>query len=272
MNTTKTLLLVCMFAAWVTVPAMSQSETKQKKVNISVINHLYKGNSFFKADTKRPLYAQQSWALNLPERGKNCNAVKLQAELIRVFFNGKYASLDALLSDLKNNFHGDGTWHKVAKLGVSETEIDDDSEYNRFPQSTEYSIEYVKTGRNDISAYLLTTINDIGSGVGMGILWYKQYIMYDLKKGRIIKFEDIFKPGTEDAITKLLKKKAINLNDYKTLTSNPLPQINTDNFFIDYGNKTVSFVYDKYEVAAGCDGIVILKVTFDTLRPFMKHL
>ena len=53
MNTTKTLLLVCMFAAWVTVPAMSQSETKQKSVNISVTNRLYKGNSFFKADTKR---------------------------------------------------------------------------------------------------------------------------------------------------------------------------------------------------------------------------
>lgn len=272
MNTTKTLLLVCLFAAWVTVPAMSQSETKQKSVNISVTNRLYKGNSFFKADTKRPLYAQQSWALNLPERGKNCNAVKLQTELIKAFFNREYASLDALLSDLKNNFQGDGTWRKVAKQGVSETEIYDDFEYNRYPQSTYYSIDYVKTGRKDIATYLLTTAHDTGTGNASGIFFDKRYIMYDLKIGRIIKFEDIFKPGTEDAITKLLKKKAINLNDYSTLTSEPLPQIHTDNFFIDYGSKTVSFVYDKYEVAAGCDGIVILKVTFDTLRPFMKHL
>ncbi|RRD02898.1 DUF3298 domain-containing protein [Prevotella sp. OH937_COT-195] len=270
MNIQKTLLLACMSAVFAAMPATAQHKTKQKKTGISVEHRLYEGESFFKAKIKRPLYADQRWSIMWPENGVNCNVKKLQEAIIASLSDKHYPSIDAFVSFMENNFAGNGEWQKVAEMVETETSFDCEDEYNPFPQSIAYNVETTETGCEGIATYRISDVYDLGSGVGAGILFDDRYIMYDLYTGQVVKYEDIFKQGSEEAVARLLKTNAVNLNDYKTLINADFPPVHKDNFYLDHNYKTAFFIYGKYEVASGVDGVVKLGLSFDDLKPFMK--
>lgn len=237
---------------------------------VTVNTRTYKGESFFKAKIARKLYADQAWSIQWPVSAVNCDLKKFQKELLTFFVGDEYDSIDSFINKLNNEFCGEDEWVKVPEMGETDSDTDCEDGYNPYPQSMYYGLEQVSLEGNDIITFSKSVIYDAGSGTGAGVFIIKEFLMYDLNAGKRLTYDDIFKSGSEDAIARLLKTNAINLDEYSTLMDAYFPPVHKDNFYVNYSKREASFVYGKYEVAAGADGVVILTIPFDDIMEYMK--
>ena len=236
----------------------------------TVKTRTYTGKSFFKAKISRELYADQTWSIQWPESAENCDLKKFQRELLTFFIGDEYNSIDAFISKLNNEFCGDDEWEKVSKMGETETNFDGEDGYNPYPQSIHYELSEVSLEGNDIITYSKSVMYDMGSGTGAGVYIGQEYMMYDLNAGKRIVYDDVFTSGSEEAIGRLLKTRATNLDDYSTLMETGFPPVHKDNFYLNYEKNEAHFLYGKYEVASGADGVVDLSIPFDAISKYMK--
>ena len=257
----------------------SEAETEQTnevaavaevKGPITLKNRTYEGECFFKANMSRALYADQTWHVQWPESAENCDLKKFQKELLKFFVGDRFDDIDSFLTHLSKEFDGDGDWKKVEKMGESDTQYIEDDEYNPYPQSMHYELSMVSLTEDGYVTYSNKVIYDMGSGTGAGVLFGIEYMMYDLKFGRRLLYNDIFTPGSEAPIGKLLKTKATNIDDYSTLIDADFPPVHNDNFYVDFKNEEAHFIYGKYEVAAGADGVVDLRIPFTAIKQYIK--
>lgn len=246
------------------------TEPEQAKGPIILTSRTYEGESFFKANIQRALYADQTWHVQWPVSAENCNIEKFQKELLHFFVGDKYDDIDSFLNYLNKEFEGDGEWKKVDKMGESDARYIEGEEYNPYPQSMNYELSEVSLTEDGYATYSKKIMYDMGSGLGAGVLFTVEYFMYDLRSDRRLLYNDIFAAGSEGPIAKLLKTKATNLDDYRTLIDADFPPVHNDNFYVDFKNEEAHFVYDKYEVAAGADGVVDLCIPFSEIKQYMK--
>lgn len=100
------------------------------------------------------------------------------------------------------------------------------------------------------------------------------FIMIDLSRKKVLKPNDVFKPGYENALGKALEKAFRKkykvpaneaLNGY--IFDNAIKP--NDNFFIT--NKGVTFCYTPYEIAAYAVGQITLFIPFDDVKDFVNE-
>ena len=236
----------------------------------TVKTRTFTGKSFFKAKISRDLYAEQTWSIQWPESAENCDLKKFQKELLTFFVGDEFSSIEAFINKLNNEFCGEDGWEKVSKMGETDTNFDGEDEHNPYPQSLYYELSEVSHNGNDIITYSNSIVYDTGSGTGAGVLMGQEYMMYDLNAGKRITYEDVFTRDSEKAIARLLKTKANNLDEYSTLMETNFPPVNKENFYLDYEKNEAHFLYGKYEVASGADGVVDLSIPFEAISEYMK--
>ncbi len=109
--------------------------------------------------------------------------------------------------------------------------------------------------RHDWSWYL-------GGAHGM---YGTQYVNYSISKAKIIRLTDLFKPGYEETLRKLL---AANVPSYINLYSSPLEVEIPRNFLI--GESSITFYYAPYEIAPYSEGIVAVQIYRDDLENILR--
>lgn len=258
---------------------VSDSDTAQTEENedsevyegpITMNFRPYDGKSYFQAEITRPLFAEQEWLVQWPESAENCNLKKFQKELLKFFGVDGADDIEAYLTQLQNNFGGDGDWKKVNEMGNTDTSFTEIDDYNPYPQSVNIACEKVSLTDEGIVTYKKAEEWDSGTGLGAGFSMSVNYMMYDLKAGKRLRYDDFFTLGSAPKIAKLLKTKAINLDEYRTIIDGDFNPVHTNNFYVDLENKAAHFVYDKYEIAAGVDGVVELIIPLSAIQPYLK--
>jgi hypothetical protein len=102
------------------------------------------------------------------------------------------------------------------------------------------------------------------------------YQSFDLKRMRIIKLADLFKPNFQNALTALIVKQLLKDKKVKSVaelsdkgygaTGDIAP---TENFCFD--SKGMNFVYNIYEIAPYSVGIIKVHIDFDDLKSVMEQ-
>ena len=241
---------------------------------ISVLSQHYSGTSFFKADTSRPLYAEQSWDITWPTSGNNCDVTSLQKYLLRTILKtnsfGSYVNnLQSVFSLLKN----EKKWIKVNRKGESKTGLEELLPNDIFPIDEPFysiSLKELDIDSNGRVTYCFVENLYLGNGTGSGYSYIERYLTYDLKNEKVVTFDDVFRNGAERTIVNLLKTRSINVDDYNCVDVSSIENIHKDKFYIDYSHEIAYFIFEKYEISCGADGDVKLGLRLSDLNSVLR--
>ena len=239
----------------------------------SILSQHYGGTAFYRADIPRRLYAIQSWDITWPSSGKNCDVTSLQKYLSNLLFDSNFNSF---ISRMQSQFYltdDNQKWFKVSKKGESDTDVEningDNDNYPIYEPSYSVFLKEV-TFNEGIVTYYYEAIADFGTGMGAGIGHKEKYITYNIIDKKQVTFDDVFKPGAEKRIVSLLKTKATNIDDYNCVEVGQIEKIHKDYFYIDYTYDIAYFMFEKYEISCGADGVVKLGIKLSDLRSVLK--
>lgn len=112
------------------------------------------------------------------------------------------------------------------------------------------------------------TIKYSGDGYTGGAhgYYYEFYKSYNLEKNTVLQLKDVFSNQDPKIWNDLLVKSFLKENDEEVLFENKIPL--TDNFFFD--EKTITFIYNQYEIAPYSSGVIIVKVPFSELSSYLN--
>lgn len=117
-----------------------------------------------------------------------------------------------------------------------------------------------------------TIIYGIEVGRDMGgahPLYCKYFLNFDAASGKRLGLNDLFKPGYEKALTELLTRKAMNLENValkSKLSCEPKP---TENFIVEADG--ILFYYNPYDIAPYSRGPISLKLRYSELAKLLKN-
>ena len=241
---------------------------------ISVLSQHYSGTSFFKADSSRPLYAEQSWDITWPTSGNNCDVTSLQRYLLRTIFEtNNFSSYVNNLQSVFSLLNDEDKWIKVNRKGESNTGLEELLPNDTFPLDEPFyrvSLKELDLDSNGKVTYCFIENVYLGSGTGASYSYTESYFTYDIKNGRVITFGDVFRNGAERTIVNLLKTRSINVDDYNCVDVSSIENIHKDKFYIDYSHEIAYFIFDKYEISCGADGEVKLGLKLSDLNNVLR--
>lgn len=133
----------------------------------------------------------------------------------------------------------------------------------------EYVAEYGMLDDISLDVYSkddnIVTIAYVFEGHRGGVGWEtEEYITFDKNTEQQIKVSDILKNREDRTFWDgILRKYA---NTHNCLNDEPIPT--SDRFYFD--KRTITFIYGKYEIACGADGIVRITVPLSEIRDYLK--
>jgi hypothetical protein len=126
---------------------------------------------------------------------------------------------------------------------------------------TSESSEQVYYNQNDILIVANRYYTYEGGAHGM---YGCTYLHHDLQKNKEITLEDVFIKDYQKILTPLLLKKSKELNI--PLLSDTIEP--TENFLLS--SKTITFVYQPYEIASYADGIIEIEIPYQEIKEILK--
>lgn len=117
--------------------------------------------------------------------------------------------------------------------------------------------------KNDILTIMYQNDGYSGGAHGYYNILYKNF---DLKKNSVIQVSDVFKDAKSQEISDLLMKYFINKEQKEMLLEQKITANN--NFYFD--DKSITFVYNHYEITAYAAGVVEITIPFSVLKPYLK--
>jgi hypothetical protein len=159
--------------------------------------------------------------------------------------------------------------HKL-KLEKDEDRKNIVESYNKEYGITNYVSEYGML--DDIALNLFSmnenviTIEYTFSGGRGGVGWEtKEFITFDKNTEQVIKIYDILKDNTNASeLNSILRKYAITQNN--CLQAEPIPI--SEIFY--FNKESITFVYDKYKIACGADGVINITLPLSEIRSYLK--
>ena len=136
-------------------------------------------------------------------------------------------------------------------------------------------IEYVREWGffDDISLEIFSTSGNavtvmyVFNGHRGGVSWNTQnYLTFDKNKERLITLSDMLKDGQRNnrEWQRILKRYAITRNGQIDNDQIPI----SESFYFD--KNAVTFIYQKYDISFGADGVVQIRVPFSDIRDYLK--
>ena len=112
----------------------------------------------------------------------------------------------------------------------------------------------------------IVTIAYVFEGHRGGVGWEtEEYITFDKNTERQIKVSDILKNREDKTFWNGILRKYVDTYN-NCLNDEPIPT--SDRFYFD--KRTITFIYGKYEIACGADGIVRITVPLSEIRDYLK--
>lgn len=99
-----------------------------------------------------------------------------------------------------------------------------------------------------------------------GVSWYTiNFITFSINREQVIKLSDILKDHkNETEWNTILRKYAVTQNN--CLNTDPIPV--SENFY--FNREFITFVYDKYKIACGADGVINITVPLYEIRSYLN--
>lgn len=153
---------------------------------------------------------------------------------------------------------------------------DEEDAAGRFDYSFEMKGRLADDAREGYAVYELRLSSYQGGAHGS---YYFQYRNIRLSDGAAMLKDDVFVPESEDAIRDLLMQELLKANECKSveelqektgITMLGDVYINDDNFQLQ--SDGVLFTYNIYEIAPYASGPVLVKLTYDQLKPYLQEL
>lgn len=113
--------------------------------------------------------------------------------------------------------------------------------------------------------YAISVTKDFG---GAHPEHWEKFLNFDAVSGKRLRLADVFKPGYEAALTKLLKAKAMQLEKVKSEGELICDPHLTENFIL--GENDIAFHFNPYEIAPRSYGAIVLEIPYTELQEWLK--
>lgn len=204
----------------------------------------------------------------LPVKFHNTEVMtNIQKQIISKIFNEKYThvAVDSVIPSYIDNIKS-----KYIKE-VAEDFNDDEIKGNKLNEKMELK-GYKMYESSKLFSYCYESFIDMHSVHGVG---NRQFYNFDLSDGHLIKEDEIFIDGYDDALTKLIKEQIVeqsaeiesvgDLDDYNFWSDEIHPN---GNFYVTPTG--LVYVYNPYEIAPYSMGQIEVMLSYDKLKPIMQ--
>ena len=236
---------------------------------------------YYKANTNRPLYATATYTLQWPVSAGTYDISVLQNELSKICFGKNYTDIQTLVNNagknklpLEKSCGNSNGWNKVSAIPKNiedsmDYTIDDFDDFPFDSPEFECKVSFVSCNeQTGLARYTVTVFTYNGGGTGAGAWTDEHNIYYDTKSSEIIGTNDFFVNGAQNKIIAKLKSNAILKDmDRSDINFNAITKLPTD-FYIK--GKNIYFVFEKYEIAAGCFNNVHLGLSLKSVKSLIE--
>lgn len=218
-------------------------------------------------------YAIYTYSIMWPKKANGCDTEKLQQFIIKNAFDTTGVTIEQAIEAVGNKFvvaQGGKLANNVKVEDVLKLrEEKDDFEYS-YPSldiqmaSPEWDVE-----RDIISFDMLKSV-DFDNGLGAGMSDDVKNFYYDHKNDKRIVVNDLFKQDKLQSLLSIVKKTALAMPEDNCIMEenvNLLSKLPSNFTFNDY---MLSFYFEKYEIACGAAGSMVIDVPFSKIMDLMS--
>lgn len=217
-------------------------------------------------------YAIYTYNIMWPKKVNGADTEKLQQFIIKNAFDTAGVTIEQAIEAVGNKFVAAKGGKLVNNVKVEEVlklrEEMDDFEYSYPSLDVQMAAPEWDVKRDIISFDILREI-DLDNGLGAGMSADVKNFYYDYKKDKRIVIEDIIKRDKLQSLLDVVKNLALAMPDDNCIMEDnvkSLSKLPTNFTFNDY---MLSFCFEKYEIACGAVGAMVIDVPFENVMNLM---